>query len=116
VSGFEVKKKTRGTWAEELYCNTRLSTPEVGWYCDLGSPVRAVTLTVVLLSVVFNTPARAYPSRTVTKDSARYTPGTSSFRSTNPSVRALPEFTGTLTITSDLGFSPVCCRSGLQEA
>ena len=54
-------------------------------------------------SVVFNTLVITHPFTTFTRDSARYTPGKSSFHSTNPSAGVDPVSAGNLTIVSDRG-------------
>src|SRR5215469_13517101 len=77
--------------------------------CTNGPPVSiSVTITtgsgmLTSSSVVFNTLVITQPFITFTRDPARYTPGNSSSRSTNPSAIVIPVSAGNLTIISDRG-------------
>ena len=65
-------------------------------------------------SVVFNTLVITRPFTTFTRDPARYTHGTSSFCSTNPSAVVDPVSASDLTIASDRGGILIRLASSLE--
>ena len=71
--------------------------------CPIFNSVTITTGSGMLtsFSVVFNTLVITHPFTIFTRDPARYTPGNSSFRSTNPSAVVDPVSAGNLTIVSD---------------